>query len=622
MSVKHHNVCSNIWKLALAGVILAGPASSAYANRPLLDLSREQSLKQIIPTPAGEVEFALEGDKPGVMVKVHPGKNEFPGVEVHPDTAVWNMSKFGYVEAKVTNTGTVPISICLRIDNDGDWTKDPWNAENAYSKAGETVIVRVRFGHSWGKPGFALDPTKVNAIHLFCNKSRDEQAFRIDSIIVGGSPGEKPPLNPQDVRTKPTDGMLLGVGKKLAVAPAVTAFNSNAELSTNDYSSNLKANFPAGSNDGYVILKPSIGCWDLSDYLEVVVHARNTGAAPVKIRAKLVSGSNESDWVQANTQMTPNGSQMVRLPFATSDVIKMRINGSVRGFNPFESDRASGIMIAADGEGKRSVLIDSVKAVVPGAMNMPSWLGKRPPVAGKWKQTMAEEFDGNNLNEKLWTIYHPNYWDKQAHFSKDNVILNNGMLTLRFDKKRGHENDDPSKPETDYATGFITSTHKWTQLYGYFESRIKLPHAPGMWPAFWMMPDRGEAAGVAREDTRDGGMEFDILEYLSRYGPYRYNIAMHWDGYEKDHKSVGTDRFYVQPDKDGFYTAGLLWEPGKLTFYCNGREIAQMTGDRVASVPEYILFTAVSGGWGGNDLTGQGFPSDLVIDYVRAWQKE
>ena len=42
---------------------------------------------------------------------------------------------------------------------------------------------------------------------------------------------------------------------------------------------------------------------------------------------------------------------------------------------------------------------------------------------------------------------------------------------------------------------------------------------------------------------------------------------------------------------------------------------------RVASVPAYILFTAVSGGWGGNDLTGEGLPDDLVIDYVRAWQR-
>ena len=129
-------------------------------------------------------------------------------------------------------------------------------------------------------------------------------------------------------------------------------------------------------------------------------------------------------------------------------------------------------------------------------------------------------------------------------------------------------------------------------------------------------------AGTAREDTRDGGMEFDILEYLARYGPYRYNVACHRDGYEKDHKSLGTERIYVQPDKEGFYTAGLLWEPGSATFYCQGKAVAHWKDPRVSSVPMYILFTAVSGGWGGNVLTGEGLPSDYVLDYVRAWQRE
>ena len=51
------------------------------------------------------------------------------------------------------------------------------------------------------------------------------------------------------------------------------------------------------------------------------------------------------------------------------------------------------------------------------------------------------------------------------------------------------------------------------------------------------------------------------MEHLTRWGPYRYNIAMHWDGYGKEHKSTGSDRIYVQPDADGFIAAGLLGSP-------------------------------------------------------------
>ncbi|HWI59011.1 MAG TPA: glycoside hydrolase family 16 protein, partial [Bacillota bacterium] len=337
--------------------------------------------------------------------------------------------------------------------------------------------------------------------------------------------------------------------------------------------------------------------------------------------ARLESAPGITEWISASKPMAPGGTQQVTLPFGSNSAITMLTDGRMLGASPFESDRASGIAIAATGEGEASLVLESIQAVVPPPPTLPDWLGQRPPVPGNWKQTLAEEFDGNAINEAVWTIYHPNYWDKQSHFSKANVILDHGVVRLRFEKKRGHADDDPAKPQTDWATGFLTSTHKWTQKYGYFECRMKLPKAPGMWPAFWMMPDRGPEAGVSREDTHNGGMEVDILEYLARYGPFRYNIAFHWDGYGKEHKSIGTDRLYVQPDKEGFYTAGLLWEPGRMSFYCNGTLIAQWADARVASVPAYILFTAVSGGWGGNELTGEGLPDDLVIDYVRAWQK-
>jgi beta-glucanase (GH16 family) len=266
------------------------------------------------------------------------------------------------------------------------------------------------------------------------------------------------------------------------------------------------------------------------------------------------------------------------------------------------------------------VVVDSIRAVAPPPA-VPDWLGKRPPVPGEWKQTLAEEFDGTAIDESRWSVYGPNYWDKRCHFSKDNVTVGGGVVRLRFEKKRGHENDDPTKPETDWTTGHLMSLDRWRQRHGYFECRLKPPTAPGLWPAFWMMPDRGPEAGAKRQATEEGGMEFDIWEYLARYVPNRYNLACHWDGYGKEHKSLGSELAYVQPDKDGFVTAGMLWEPGKVTFYGNGAPVGQWESARVSNVPEYFLFTAVSGGWGGNDLTGEGLPDDFVLDYVRVWQR-
>ena len=90
------------------------------------------------------------------------------------------------------------------------------------------------------------------------------------------------------------------------------------------------------------------------------------------------------------------------------------------------------------------------------------------------------------------------------------------------------------------------------QRYGYFEARVKLPRVPGLWPTFWMMPDRGAAAGPqgVRGDTGHGGTELDIMEHLTRWGPYRYNIALHFDGYGKDH-AVGRLAVQLRPGRQG-----------------------------------------------------------------------
>jgi len=356
----------------------------------------------------------------------------------------------------------------------------------------------------------------------------------------------------------------------------------------------------------------------LSEYTAVTLHARNSGAVPVSLRACLESAGGDSEWVAAAAPAAPGAEQEVVIPFAGTSTW----NGEPKSGSQFNSDAVTGVAIQVVGaDAGREMLVDSIRAASSPPAQVPDWLGKRPPVDGKWVQTLDENFDGTTVDPSRWDIYGENYWDKQSHFSKANVIVSDGVVKLRFEKKRGHQNDDPKRAETDYATGFLTSFGKWTQRYGYFESRMKLPTAPGLWPAFWMMPDRG-AGARNRGATEDGGMEFDIMEFLTRFGPNRYNIAMHWDGYGKNHKSTGNDRIYVRADKDGFITSGMLWEPGKLTFYCNGSLVASWSNPRVSNVPGHIMFTLPCGGWGGNELDDTGLPDDFIIDWVRAWQRD
>ena len=606
----------------LLAALLALPGLADDPDLALLDLTDEACLERLKTDQPDQVTIARATDAPGVVVTCRPGEAAYPGIVLKPEGDVWDLSAYGHVEAKVANVGTVTSGVSLRIDNAGDWTTNPWNSETAWLKAGESATVRIRFGYSWGKPGFALDPAKVTQLLAFVGKAEQEQAFRIESLVAGGAPGEKPPVDPNQTRTRPPKGVMVPCAPDAEATTQLEARGgARAQTVYNKFGERAwVVTFPADAPDAAVLLKPEVGMWDLRDWLQVEVRGTNEGQAPVTLRARLENPNRPGEWVTAAEPTSPEKMAEVTLPFAGSVAVFGGTGGPKSGGSSFESDRASGIAVSATGEGERVLHISSVRAEMP-RPSFPDWLGKRPPAPGDWTQTLDEAFDGPTLDETRWSIYYPNYWDKRAHFSKENVLLGDGVLRLRFEKRRGHAEDDPEKPETDWATGFLTSIGKFRQRYGYFECRMKLPTAPGLWPAFWMMPDRGADAGPGRESTSNGGMEFDILEFLTRYGPNRYNIASHWDDYGENHKSNGTERVYAQPDADGFITAGLLWGPGKATWYANGEPVAEWEDARVASVPEYILFTAVSGGWGGNDLTGEGLPDDFVLDYVRVWQR-
>jgi beta-glucanase (GH16 family) len=312
------------------------------------------------------------------------------------------------------------------------------------------------------------------------------------------------------------------------------------------------------------------------------------------------------------------------------DASKTHWDGQKDTGTKFQSDTVKAVVLAADENGAELRVQAITAQATP--METPPWLGQRPPVEGDWVKSFAEEFDTATIDAAKWNIYGENFWDKASHFSKDNLLLGGGVAKLRYEKKRGCHNDDPKQTlaltnpkvsESAYATGFLDTYGKWTQRYGYFEARMKLPSAPGLWPAFWLMPDRGVAAGPQwkRADTGNGGMEFDIMEHLTRWGPYRYNIAMHWDGYGKAHKQTGSTGIYFQPDTEGFITAGLLWTPGLIVIYANGKEVARWESPRISNVQSHLMFTHVMGGWDNNALDDAKLPADFVIDYVRCWQR-
>jgi hypothetical protein len=582
--------------------ILCG--GSVLSQTPKVEILRHAKLAP----SSGDVTLSQDPKSSGEDVTISAGKDGYPGVNLSPLSKPWDFSSYGHIEAQILNTGAKPLNVALRVDNAGNWQDNPWNTESAYLLPGQRATVSTIFGYSYGgKPGFALNPSKIVNLVIFTTKSDQAQSFRIESVVASGPAHESPPQKPEDVRIVPKQGDLF------------TPDNSGVAFEGSGIQiSNRQATF-SGAAEQVLKIRPIIGCWDLSSYTRIRLKVANRGTKPISPTARIISNGGSSLWHPVEAPIAPGKVGEIELDFAHPvDVGQMPIEGQIT------SDAVAAIEVGVSpAVPDRHIELMSAKVELPTAV-LPDWLGKRPPVPGAWVKTLDDEFNGKKLDEKVWRSFGPNYYDKLSHWSKSNVRFEYGMAVLRYEKRTGFQNDSPKEASTPYASGYLDTYDLWTQRYGYFEARVKVPEAPGLWPAFWMMPDRGKVAGPEqwkRQDTANGGMEFDILEHLSRWGSHRFNIAMHYDGYEKDHKQIGSDKIYAEPDKDGFVTCGLLWEPGLVVYYYNGKEVLRWKNPRISSVPEILMFTMPMGGWDNNGLDDSKLPADFDIDYVRVWQR-
>jgi beta-glucanase (GH16 family) len=603
-------------------------APRAFADeKPLIDFGAAGVESRIAPNSKDGSAFKIVDGPTGKALEVtlSPAAHGSPGVVLKSDGTPWDLTKYGEIDAVVTNTSTEPLSLFIRIDNPGDWHGSPWNMDRLGIPPGKTGTIKVVFGYSWGNVGYALDPSKVVQMLLFSNKPKADLTFRIDKVFATGTPGEKPAGHIEKLR--PLPGTIIDF-----TTPFPAARVDSPLATTNVTPIGATVTFAAptpGKNAGVSFKAPEASLWDLSMGNQAEFTVTNPGTQPVHAfcRVDNAYASNTKNSVVGDVTVAPGATKVVVIPFDTGTVW----NPDDKAALPtFACDRVTGFTVVSDATGVgQTITLRKVVLSVSPAPPVPAWLGQRPPVTGSWTKTFEDNFDGATLNPKLWVVPEKpgaSIWDSGSVNVAANAYVENGMMKIKVEKPAvPPKYDDPKLNERKYVSSVVTTFDKFAQRYGYFEARMKLPTAMGMWPAFWLMPDRGKAAGEwwKRQDTKNGGMEYDIMEYLTRFGPYHYNIAMHWDGYAKLHKATGTEHIWFQPDKDGFITSGLLWEPGKVTYYVNGRLAGTWKNDRVGVTPEYIMFTMPIGGWGTNGYVEDAkLPDTFQIDYVRVWQRD
>jgi serralysin len=156
----------------------------------------------------------------------------------------------------------------------------------------------------------------------------------------------------------------------------------------------------------------------------------------------------------------------------------------------------------------------------------------------------------------------------------------------------------------DYTSGVLTTKASFSQTYGYFEMRAKMPdHADGAWPAFWLVPADGSWPP-----------ELDVMEGRGSDASQVY-VTAHSQA-SGDHTAQGSNAA-VTPTSDGFHTYGVLWTPTDLTWYVDGSEVFHSHTPADMNKPMYMIVDLAVGGMGGDP--GDWNSTRMQVDYVHAY---
>ncbi len=193
-----------------------------------------------------------------------------------------------------------------------------------------------------------------------------------------------------------------------------------------------------------------------------------------------------------------------------------------------------------------------------------------------------------------------------------------------------------------FLSGSMSTYEKFSQRYGYYEARIKIPRQEGTFPAFWLFHERRRAY----EDTQR--TEIDIMENLGHAPQYVYtsfhffkNVSPTYGGDANFLKPYPSGQVYTGTDYSrNYHVYAVRWEPGRVEWLIDGQVVSTLDSNEVNYEPLYLIMNlAIGGNWTnfpanagglGRD-PGNYFPTQsdidnwsnpaLEIDYVRVYKR-
>ena len=167
-------------------------------------------------------------------------------------------------------------------------------------------------------------------------------------------------------------------------------------------------------------------------------------------------------------------------------------------------------------------------------------------------------------------------------------------------------------------SGKITTEGKFVTRFGRIEARVKVPAGRGTWPAFWMMPESAD-----KPWPNEG--EIDILEWTGNH-PHRVIGAVHFGDVWPDNVHYSETLLTPTNWSEGFHTYGVLWEPGAVHWYVDGRIHGTANADHIApwrwvfdDSDFHLIVNLAIGGTLGGDVFPEDLPVTMEVDWIRIY---
>jgi beta-glucanase (GH16 family) len=242
-----------------------------------------------------------------------------------------------------------------------------------------------------------------------------------------------------------------------------------------------------------------------------------------------------------------------------------------------------------------------------------------PPQASGYRLVFFDDFHSLDLSPdgRGNHTWYNGVWFRHDLPPNSSIDTSQTYLSLRWKRNGG-------PPETSITTLSRDARFFRAWRYGYFEARMKWRAVRGSWPAFWLIPVQDAARTDLYQGIREAG-EIDIFEGQGDH-PHDYYATIHdWVGGNDLHNNGNNNRFPLprRVDYSQWHDYGLLWVPGKVTWYFDGLPMhSEPTYGIFDKQDYYLAFTEqVGSDWTYGSTSGMDV-NDLSLDvqWVEVWQ--